>query len=380
MRKLLRTIFAVAVVALLKAIKSNRHVRLGWINQGVIGHMALDTWIQSVRARESRTDFNTLDIWIPNSKPCNETLHNLIQKELRISNSILLQKTLKALQAESVGDEFLRTDYVGWADGFEVNSTDPFLTLSPEQEDNGWRELKQLKIEPGLDRIVVICVRDGNHEAVIDGYKESPTRNSRNADFTNYLEATELLIESGYTVFRMGRHNLKQFKHRSEKFIDYAFSNIASDFMDVFLMAKAEFCVSTGTGIDSLATIFNKPVYLCDNFNIHDFYSIKSRPWMLPKSLIHCDTGQLVNPYFLLEPKMQTVLSDYELSSRNFNLVQNTSAQILDYFRAILGGGLTANLDFEDVRAQRYLDRFNGAKTHLFIPRVSSLWNNFQTL
>jgi putative glycosyltransferase (TIGR04372 family) len=42
--------------------------------------------------------------------------------------------------------------------------------------------------------------------------------------------------------------------------IDYATNGMRSDFMDIYLGAKCEFCISVGTGFDAIPIIFRRPV------------------------------------------------------------------------------------------------------------------------
>ena len=41
--------------------------------------------------------------------------------------------------------------------------------------------------------------------------------------------------------------------------IDYAYNNLRTDFMDIYLASQCEFCLTTGTGFDGTTTIFRKP-------------------------------------------------------------------------------------------------------------------------
>ena len=68
--------------------------------------------------------------------------------------------------------------------------------------------------------------------------------------------AADSLAKKGYYVFRMGKNVKGKFKTTSEKVIDYANSKYRSDFLDIFLGANCEFCISTGLGFDEVPEIF----------------------------------------------------------------------------------------------------------------------------
>ena len=58
----------------------------------------------------------------------------------------------------------------------------------------------------------------------------------------------------------MGAIVEKPFKSKNPKIIDYANSNLRSDFMDIYLGAKCTFCISTGSGFQCLPVLFRKPI------------------------------------------------------------------------------------------------------------------------
>ena len=54
----------------------------------------------------------------------------------------------------------------------------------------------------------------------------------------------------------------KPLKTKNKKIIDYPFSDLRSDFMDVYLGAKCSFCISTIMGFDGVPYIFGKSIAL----------------------------------------------------------------------------------------------------------------------
>ena len=58
----------------------------------------------------------------------------------------------------------------------------------------------------------------------------------------------------------MGHKNSKPLKINSDKFFDYALSQNKNDFLDIFLPSNCNMFLSTGSGLDILAAIFDKPI------------------------------------------------------------------------------------------------------------------------
>ena len=84
--------------------------------------------------------------------------------------------------------------------------------------------------------------------------------NFRNIDPNNYLKSLEYLTGLGYYIIRMGKNTKAPISFKSDKFIDYAISDDSDDFLDIWLMANCSFCVTPGTGIDSVSVAFRKPI------------------------------------------------------------------------------------------------------------------------
>ena len=63
----------------------------------------------------------------------------------------------------------------------------------------------------------------------------------------------------GYTVFRMGAIVEKPLNSKHPRVIDYATNGMRTEFLDIFLGAHCTFCVSTGSGWDSVPQIFRRP-------------------------------------------------------------------------------------------------------------------------
>ena len=107
--------------------------------------------------------------------------------------------------------------------------------------------------------------------------------NYRNGNIDNYVLAAEELTSRGYYVFRMGINVLKPLKSSNPKIIDYANSNLRSDFMDIYLAAKCSFCISSVTyGFNDLACLFAKPIVM-SSIPIGELDTFSERIFLLSK-------------------------------------------------------------------------------------------------
>jgi putative glycosyltransferase (TIGR04372 family) len=139
-----------------------------------------------------------------------------------------------------------------------------FLNFIGDELNKGRILLNQMGIPPN-SRYVCLLVRDGEYQSdrtfnfnnkVID------VSISRNANIDNFKKAALFLVSKGFYVVRMGSKAQKPFIVNHPMIIDYAASNLRSDFMDIYLSAHCSFFISTGTGLDSAAHVFRKPILL----------------------------------------------------------------------------------------------------------------------
>lgn len=70
----------------------------------------------------------------------------------------------------------------------------------------------------------------------------------------------EELTRMGYFVFRMGKISNEKIVSENKMIIDYSFSDYKNDFLDIYLGANCEFCLTTDCGYDHIPYIFRRPI------------------------------------------------------------------------------------------------------------------------
>ena len=137
------------------------------------------------------------------------------------------------------------------------------LDFTTEEETYGKKILNKFGLKD-KDKFVCLAVRDGAYQLkkIPARYRDWSYQDFRHTDINKFVLAAEELTKRGYYVFRMGVVVEKPFNSKNPKIIDYANSNLRSDFMDIYLGAKCSFCVSTGFGFDRVPYVFAKPLVL----------------------------------------------------------------------------------------------------------------------
>ena len=140
----------------------------------------------------------------------------------------------------------------------------PCLTFKPDEIELGTNFLNKLGLESG-QKFVCLLIRDSSYLAQswnFFGYSQGHDwshHDYRNSDISTYVDAAEALADMGYMVFRMGAIVEKPLNSKHPRVIDYATNGMRTEFLDIYLGAHCTFCVSTGSGWDSIPQIFRRP-------------------------------------------------------------------------------------------------------------------------
>lgn len=155
--------------------------------------------------------------------------------------------------------------------------------------------LDQLGLGPD-DQIICLAVRDGEYLRNRYPERDWAYHDYRDSTIANYTELAESLADAGFFVLRMGRDVLEPLNGRSPRIIDYASSRFRSDFADLYLFARASLCISTSTGMDSLAMLFRTPLALVNIAGAAGFQVGGPLRLIILKTMVDQVTGTPIGP------------------------------------------------------------------------------------
>jgi putative glycosyltransferase (TIGR04372 family) len=167
----------------------------------------------------------------------------------------------------------------------------PQLSFTDEQRDYGSEQLANFGLPSG-SRFALLNVRDDSYLAAEFPGHDWGYHSYRNATISNYQSVAEYLTRQGLFVFRMGAHPTSRLETENPMVFDYANNGMRSDFMDIFLGAHCEFCISTASGFDAVPTIFRRPVLYVDVAPIGYIMSWASCDLVQAKKLVDIETGR----------------------------------------------------------------------------------------
>lgn len=149
-------------------------------------------------------------------------------------------------------------------------------------------EVKQFLHHLGIrdsDKFVCLIVRDSAYLSTFFPKWDFSHHDYRDTSIHTYKEAAEALAQLGYWVFRMGKTVKEPLNSSHPRVIDYANLNSRSDLLDIWLLANSYFSISTGTGLDSVADAYRRPVVFINNIPNYLFQSYVHCIWA-PKNLM----------------------------------------------------------------------------------------------
>ena len=233
-------------------------IKVGFLHSDRIGHFTLNTELYLLEKKNKK--IKSIDLfYLGRKNVCNKTLERLWRKELIIFPRFILRPLCLQIRFFKFL-EFLRCGHTVCGQRDILNLLDQYpatIKLNHHDLTNGDNERLKIGL-PKNAKFVCLIVRDSSYLEKLYGQKMS-IHDYRDADINDFVNACEALTELGYYVIRMGVVVKKPINTNNKMIIDYAYNNLRTDFMDVYLASQCEFCITTGTGFDGTTLMFRKP-------------------------------------------------------------------------------------------------------------------------
>ena len=152
----------------------------------------------------------------------------------------------------------------------------------------------------------------------------------RDSEISTYVEAADVLAEMGYTVFRMGALVKEPLVSKHPKVIDYATNGMRTEFLDIFLGAYCIFCISTGSGWDSVPTIFRRPIMFVNHLPIFGPSAITLPITIYPKLLRDPKLLKPLSLIDLIEKKLATPLNSAAYADAGVDIRDLSSEELVE--------------------------------------------------
>jgi putative glycosyltransferase (TIGR04372 family) len=157
-------------------------------------------------------------------------------------------------------------------------------TLEFTTEEYEHSDIENLRLQPN-QKFICLHVRDSAFASQF--FNNSSHQTFRNCEIETFLNASEVLANRGYVVFRTGVKVNKNLVSDNPRVVDYATNGMRSEFLDIYLGAKASFVISTASGWDSVPTIFRRPTLKVNVLPVCAYDNLSFPHLIVPKVL--CD-------------------------------------------------------------------------------------------
>lgn len=321
-----RAIAIMASVAAVWALKPFVTVRFGSLFVSRLGHLTGNTECYLCEKDLGLQPKRTFDIWCPQGEPANSQIFKMYRRVMNISRF--------AAEVNEVGKRFPWWSPHTFNDsqwGRDIHNlmekTPPHLSFTRSEERRAQKELRRMGIPEGGKWICLIN-RDPMYLRATQPAMDYSYHSFRDSDIQNYREAVVHLMQRGYFVIRMGRFVDAPMKLSAPGFIDYAVSGRQSDFMDVYLGAKCEFCISNGTGFDGIPMVFRRPICFV---NEAPFEYLSS--WMVNSLAIwkhHIKDGKRMSMSDIVKSGAGKFSRTEQFDAAGIKLQENTPEEIRD--------------------------------------------------
>jgi putative glycosyltransferase (TIGR04372 family) len=329
-------VLAVPAVILIRLIRPWFLVRLGALESRALGHFAGETELNLCErdAGMNQPGKRHVDLFYMYESIANQQLAAMWKRVLHVwPNWILvpLYRVDRLMPGETI-PECGKTiqedrDVHNLLDRFP-----PHLEFTPEEEASGEAGLRAMGIPKGRP-FVCLHVRDNAYHSYLNrgGASSDVDEDSyRDSDIQSYVLAAETLADRGYVVIRMGAIVREAMKTSHPGVMDYATNGMRSDFMDIYLGAKCEFCVSVGSGFDAIPMIFRRPIAFVNVVPLADFVTYSAKILGIAKHYHLATSNEELSLAEIFARGVGFFYSTPEHQASGIRLIDNTPEEIRD--------------------------------------------------
>jgi len=317
-----------------------------------------------------------LDLFILSDIISNKTYIELLKKKVLILPNVITFPIYKVIKI--LGNKLKFLNKLLYETKYEDNNFSILrsnVNLKPDSDfiSKGENFLKSIGV-PVNSKIICLIVRDDEYLKKKFPNKNFEYHSFRNCNIENFKNAINSATKRGYYVFRMGEITNKELKINNKMYIDYSAKH-RTDFLDIFLAYKCNFCITTNTGWDAVpAYTFRKPVVWTNHVPVG--YLLTYSPDFLFSFKIHQNsiTKKKLNLKKISESHVSYGFDSKIYKNLNIELLENTPKELEDLTIEMidkLEGRLEYSKEDEDLQNvfwKRYIEYFNLDKIKFNLP------------
>jgi putative glycosyltransferase (TIGR04372 family) len=329
--KLLLYVLAVPVVLVLRLIRPWLLVRWDFLISTRIGHFTANTELYLCRldAGINEPQQRYVDLFYMGGPICNQQLAIMWRRILHVWPAwimlpiVRINRLIPGGAVHEIGENTKNARDVQNL----LDQSVPHLEFTADEEARGKEGLRAMGI-PQSSRFVCLIVRDSAYLNDYIPLGDWAYHGYRDSDIQNYMLAAEELARRGYFVIRMGAKVKEAIKTEHPRVIDYATNGMRTDFMDIYLGAKCEFCLSTGLGYDGVPEIFRRPLAIVNDHSLEYIRSWNVRDLTIVKKYWLRKEHRFMTFREILDSGVGRFLMTRQFEESGIELIENSPEEI----------------------------------------------------
>jgi putative glycosyltransferase (TIGR04372 family) len=306
-------------------------VRFGRLNSSRVGHFVTDAEFYLCEREIGIQNPKAIDFFGLSGEVCNGYLKIMCTRVLHIRKFVnYLCRVNRMIPGGNkndirivTGERYFTRDVEGL-----LQKTMPHLFFTLEEERQGRLALAKMGLPPDVE-FICFHARDSAYLKSSAPKWDYSYHNYRDCDVHNYLLAVQRLSMRGIYAFRMGAVVKDKLRESDPKIIDYA-NQGRTDFLDIYLSAHCRFFLGCGSGIDSVATVFRRPVAYANFVPLLFAPSWGPKDLLIPKKMWLTRENRFMSFRETLESGVGKLTSTQDYLERGIRVVENSAEEIAD--------------------------------------------------
>lgn len=324
----------ISIIIIIRLLRPLIIIRFGRIRSDVIGHFVFDTSYYLKNNIKSKKKY---DIFFISTFPvANKYYLKLIKRQMLIFQPIIILYYIEKL-INNNSDHLVQNENYQAGDrdikGVFYNS-ELIHKFTYEEDKLGYKFLEKFNISKE-DKFVCLIIRDSGYKNFQNSSIDWSYHNYRDSKIHTYLTSIKFLLQKNYKVIRMGKIVNEKFLINNENFIDYPFLNEKSDFLDIWLIAKSFFCLTTDSGLSQVGIVFNKPMLFVNHLPYGDCRTGSPKIIELFKKLYYKKSSKFLSLRDQIKMNLIHTLNGNDYLNNNIEIIDNSEEEILNAVKEI---------------------------------------------
>ena len=265
-------ILMLPLIFFIRLVKPIKLIKFCEIRSDRIGHFAIDSMLKIF---DSNNNSNEIILYYLSDFISNLQWEKMLKRKIKLYKLIkYIAWANKKIPGGQVHEKLININFSRDINGILYNRNDTKIPFIDEENETCENTLLKLGWKKG-DKIFCLLVRDDeylkkyeNNQGISFNYHKY-----RNSNIQSYIKGIDYLTKKKHWVFRMGKLMTKKVNFSNKYFVDYAFCDFKSDLFDIWLFANCNGCISTGSGLDMVSLIYQKPILFLNHLPLNQWVS-----------------------------------------------------------------------------------------------------------